>query len=155
MPRCFGSTYQLFAHPGREHRSQYQAAHGARHAPLFFVMLCALCFNTREGGRVRLQREKYVECVRDQQQTTDADVEKFLFANYTLWRKDATERARHSHADRREKHHCAVSTSCRWIELLIVEAKPAGEKRYAERQQEIREDRADQRRPHHVEIACA
>src|SRR5262249_4837100 len=132
----FSRADELLAHPCGEHRSQYQTAHGARHAPLFFVMLRAFCFDTREGCRVRLQREKYVKCVRDEQQTSDANVQKFLFANYTLWRKDATERAWHRHANRGEEHHRAVSAGGGWVEFLIVEAKAAGKKCYAQRQQQ-------------------
>ena len=66
-------------------------------------------------------------------------------------RKVPAEAARDHHAHRREQHHRAVGPRRGRVELLHVVPHPAEEEGEPERQQQVRQNRADQRGAHHIE----
>src|SRR5215813_6672504 len=98
-----------------------------------------LAFHTRESTRMRLQREKQVKPISEQQQARDAEIQELLLANRSLGRKVPAERARYRQADRGQKHHGAVGARRRRIESLVVITDTSRHEGNAERKQQIRE----------------
>jgi hypothetical protein len=100
--------------------------------------------------RMGLEHEDEVEHVRGEQDEGEADVEQRLLPQGLLGREDPIECARHGQADRGDQHHRAVHARGGLPVGLRVETHPADEEGDAEREQQVREDRADDRRAHHV-----
>ena len=67
--------------------------------------------------------------------------------------KEPAERARHDQTSHGEQHHRAVRSCGDRIEFLVDVAKASEQKAEAQGEQQIGQDRADQRSPHHVRIA--
>src|SRR5262247_600172 len=94
-----------------------------------------LAFHTRESTRMRLQREKQVKPISEQQQARDAEIQELLLANRSLGRKVPAERARYRQADRGQKHHGAVGPCGSRIESLVVMPDTPQQEGDAERKQ--------------------
>ena len=104
-----------------------------------------------ERGWVRLEHEDEVEGVGDEQHHGQAEVEERFLPDRVLGREEPAERARQAQADDGDQHHRAVHAGGAGVVVLVVEAHASQEERESEREQEVREDRPDERCTHHVE----
>src|SRR5262252_6268564 len=77
-----------------------------------------------------------------------------LLSNECAGRKVTAKSTRYAQTHRRQQHHSAVGTGSRGVESLGMMANPPQKKRQAQCKQQVRNKRADQRSPHHVEQTC-
>ena len=115
-------------------------------APVRAVVGLVAARISRELVGMGLEHEDEVEAVGREQHDGEADVEQRFLPHGLLGREEAAERAGHGQADRRQEHHGAVDPRGRRLVALVVKAQPADQERDAEREQQVREDRADDAR---------
>ena len=99
------------------------------------------------------ERKHQVQAIDRQQHEGDADVQQLLLSNRAFGRKEPAERARHDQTSHRQQHHRAVRSCGDRIEFLVDVAKASEQKAEAQGEQQIGQNRADQRSPHHIRVA--
>jgi hypothetical protein len=102
---------------------------------------------------VRLQKEYEIQAVGGKQDDRGPEVHELFLTDGALGRKETIERARDAEADRRDQHHRAVEPGHAGVVFLHVVPKAAEKECGTHGEHQVGENRADDRRAHHVEEA--
>ena len=122
-----------------EHRDTGQRGERQPDRPWCFTLLGV--FRTGENLTVRLEREQQPQCVSDDQQNGEADAER-LGELRGRSRIHLGDRRRHQQGDRGQEKQARLQARAGAVELLEVVLEPAEQKRGAQHEQRVGDDRA-------------